>query len=365
MTQDLSMYGSQASGGLLTRSLDLLFGDNKNSQIADGGLDVLGGLKGGLFDDCNNLLGDSPIPLDLDVPDFDSEWMEGWINLDNKMLLFDDLSALDDALALAETKSHEEESGQMQQNGEPEQTSMIDDTISQLLQLKAMADPESNISPESPSDIHVPEFEVAASPEEILQTNLQLHSETLLSPSFQANLSPSCSSVTTESVFNYPVISCPSPESDSSVELEVQVGDFNLLEDITIESTTYSSTDQSDDSCHSDVMSPPSISRNKRKAGALNVSADIAPSTKRTRKSNPRKQSGNGLQVKKERKRDQNKTAATRYRLKKRSEQDLLSKEESLLLERNTELKSSVDKLANEIGYLKGLMREILAKRSK
>jgi cyclic AMP-dependent transcription factor ATF-4 len=385
MTQDLSMYGSQAFGGLEIHSPNQWIGDNKSSPIVDDGLDDLAGLKGGLFGDCDALLENSPLPLDLE---FDSEWMEDWMNIDQK-LLFDDMTALDDALAVEET--HFEENGHQDQSGDVEHTSLIDDTISQLLQLKAMADPESNTSPPNvPTQTLTPQFEIVLSPVENIQSDLQLHSETLLSPSIQANLSPSSSPVTTETVFEYPVVSCPSPDPDTEVELlpfdgytllsDVMIGDnttvtsvdesdnschlvedgrFTLLSDCVIDNSTMTSSDDSDNSSRTEMMTPPPSSRKRRKA------TDSGPSNKRTRKSNPQRQSA-CHQVKKERKRDQNKTAATRYRLKKRSEADVLSKEESLLLERNTELKSSVDKLANEIGYLKGLMREILAaKRTK
>lgn len=61
-----------------------------------------------------------------------------------------------------------------------------------------------------------------------------------------------------------------------------------------------------------------------------------------------------------ERKRDQNRTAASRYRAKKRSEQEVLSMEEGQLLSKNKELSQTADRLSTEIGYLKGLMREML-----
>jgi len=62
----------------------------------------------------------------------------------------------------------------------------------------------------------------------------------------------------------------------------------------------------------------------------------------------------------KERKRVQNRCAANRYRLKKRSEQSELDKEEEELAAKNKELSQKADQLFTEIGYLKGLMREML-----
>ena len=61
----------------------------------------------------------------------------------------------------------------------------------------------------------------------------------------------------------------------------------------------------------------------------------------------------------KKRKREQNKDAATRYRVKKREEQDQLQKELSGLEKDNTELKEQVTSLSKEIEYLKNLMLEV------
>lgn len=64
-----------------------------------------------------------------------------------------------------------------------------------------------------------------------------------------------------------------------------------------------------------------------------------------------------------ERKRDQNRTAASRYRAKKRAEQEVMNDEEAVLLAKNKELSQKVNQLSSEIGYLKGLMREMLISR--
>lgn len=60
-----------------------------------------------------------------------------------------------------------------------------------------------------------------------------------------------------------------------------------------------------------------------------------------------------------ERKREQNKTAALKYRQKKRSEQGSFMSECEQLEKRNGELKSRVEELTREINYLKGLISEI------
>lgn len=61
----------------------------------------------------------------------------------------------------------------------------------------------------------------------------------------------------------------------------------------------------------------------------------------------------------KKRKREQNKDAATRYRVKKREEQDLVQKELAGLEKDNVELKDQVTSLSKEIEYLKNLMLEV------
>ena len=66
------------------------------------------------------------------------------------------------------------------------------------------------------------------------------------------------------------------------------------------------------------------------------------------------------------RKKEQNKTAATRYRLKKKAELEILLDEEASLAIRNKELKRKYEDLSKEVSYLKNLMREVLlAQKSK
>lgn len=60
----------------------------------------------------------------------------------------------------------------------------------------------------------------------------------------------------------------------------------------------------------------------------------------------------------KERKRVQNKDAATRYRQKRRKETQAVVEEELALETRNKELTNKVEALSNEISYLKGLLKE-------
>lgn len=66
------------------------------------------------------------------------------------------------------------------------------------------------------------------------------------------------------------------------------------------------------------------------------------------------------LEDKKVRKKEQNKNAATRYRQKKKQEIKEIQGEERELAEHNEKLKAQLKDLQREIGYLKGLMRELL-----
>ncbi|CAN7938860.1 unnamed protein product [Ixodes hexagonus] len=60
-----------------------------------------------------------------------------------------------------------------------------------------------------------------------------------------------------------------------------------------------------------------------------------------------------------ERKRLQNKDAATRYRQKKKQEYDTIDEEFQKLSRVNDSLKAEAARVANEVSYLKGLMREL------
>nr|XP_020476921.1 cyclic AMP-dependent transcription factor ATF-4-like [Monopterus albus] len=68
---------------------------------------------------------------------------------------------------------------------------------------------------------------------------------------------------------------------------------------------------------------------------------------------------------KKVKKMEQNKTAATRYRQKKRAEHDKLSEEHALLERKNMELTEKAESMAREIEYLKELMEEVRLARMK
>ncbi|XP_015119996.1 activating transcription factor of chaperone isoform X1 [Diachasma alloeum] len=65
------------------------------------------------------------------------------------------------------------------------------------------------------------------------------------------------------------------------------------------------------------------------------------------------------IEDKKVRKKEQNKNAATRYRQKKKAEIKEIIGEEQELVEYNEKLQDQVKELTREIGYLKGLMRDL------
>lgn len=69
--------------------------------------------------------------------------------------------------------------------------------------------------------------------------------------------------------------------------------------------------------------------------------------------------------AKKLKKMEQNKTAATRYRQKKRAEQEALGDEYAQLERKNVELKEKSESMAREIEYLKELMEEVRQARTK
>ncbi|XP_035510899.1 activating transcription factor 4b [Morone saxatilis] len=69
--------------------------------------------------------------------------------------------------------------------------------------------------------------------------------------------------------------------------------------------------------------------------------------------------------AKKLKKMEQNKTAATRYRQKKKTEQESLLQEHALLERKNMELTEKAESMAREIEYLKELMEEVRLARTK
>ena len=72
-----------------------------------------------------------------------------------------------------------------------------------------------------------------------------------------------------------------------------------------------------------------------------------------------------GLKDKRVRKKVQNKTAASRYRQKKRIEKEFLEEQQANLEAENADLRSKADHLEKEISYLKGLLAEVHSRKHK
>ncbi|XP_043273457.1 activating transcription factor of chaperone isoform X2 [Venturia canescens] len=81
--------------------------------------------------------------------------------------------------------------------------------------------------------------------------------------------------------------------------------------------------------------------------------------TSRLTKNRHKPYSRPSVEDKKVRKKEQNKNAATRYRQKKKQEIKEIVGEEQELVDHNVKLKDQVKELNREIGYLKGLMRDL------
>uniref|UniRef100_A0A8C6S7F1 Cyclic AMP-dependent transcription factor ATF-4 n=1 Tax=Neogobius melanostomus TaxID=47308 RepID=A0A8C6S7F1_9GOBI len=94
--------------------------------------------------------------------------------------------------------------------------------------------------------------------------------------------------------------------------------------------------------------------------------SEPAPPTRSPRsRPYPEPKSGPPRVTQKAQKMEQNKTAATRYRQKKRAEQDLLLDEYAVLERKNVELTEKAESMAREIKYLKELMEEVRLARIK
>lgn len=98
-----------------------------------------------------------------------------------------------------------------------------------------------------------------------------------------------------------------------------------------------------------------SISPAPKRRGRKPQAVEPSPRKPRSRTAKP--------EDKRLRKKEQNKTAATRYRMKKKAELDLLLDEEAQLEERHRHLQAQYDDLASEVRYLKKLFREVITGR--
>jgi len=134
---------------------------------------------------------------------------------------------------------------------------------------------------------------------------------------------------------------------------------FGYTEDFsTIDSNFLSSDEACSSSAKSSQVSDESFTKLKSKSKSKRSKAKASPYDS--------DYSVGTVTDKRQRKKMQNKNAATRYRVKKRNEKETLQEQEVRLSDKNHELKEKVESLQREIQYMKELMHEInKAKKSK
>lgn len=162
----------------------------------------------------------------------------------------------------------------------------------------------------------------------------------------------------TASFFDAPVLS---PVSADEVESILSSSPSSPSQDATLASLFSSFTSKPvtlDDEQVEEVLlvGPQRASREKARS---------APYTVRTSTPSPAANPHKSKANRRERKKEQNRTAALRYREKKRSEQDVLQQEADELVEKNKALSDKVDSISREIKYLKDLMAEVEKARSR
>ncbi|KAJ3614838.1 hypothetical protein NHX12_018408 [Muraenolepis orangiensis] len=166
------------------------------------------------------------------------------------------------------------------------------------------------------------------------------------------------------------LVSLPESPVDQSCSPAYQasspVDQASSMVDQALSSPTYqaSSSDcDSDSGIESASGSPSRVSSPSSSAGSSRTKPYSRPGAGRAKSA-----SGGGpprVVEKKLKKMEQNKTAATRYRQKKRVEQEVLSVECGELETRNNELAEKVEALSREIKYLKDLMEEVRTARHR
>jgi len=138
-------------------------------------------------------------------------------------------------------------------------------------------------------------------------------------------------------------------QSHSSSEYSPNSSPSPSYEILSVESTTQ----------EDEVINSITIATTPKSAGGK-----IAAGSRQRSKPYARPKSSAGPD-KKNRKRNQNRDAATRYRSKKKEEAEVLALQEAELQAQNSELNKQVDSLSTEINYLKNLMRELIQAKNK
>ena len=146
-----------------------------------------------------------------------------------------------------------------------------------------------------------------------------------------------------------------------------ELADFNLVlmdhteaasSSMASSSTAISSQYSSNCSSESDDIEWTLTTSTGRKTRAVASLSQTVTQQRRTRKRSLK------TEDRRIRKKEQNKTAATRYRIKKKAELEILLEEEAELEQQNQQLQKRHEDLANEVRYLKKLMRELFTSRS-
>ena len=106
------------------------------------------------------------------------------------------------------------------------------------------------------------------------------------------------------------------------------------------------------------MQSSKAVGSRKRKSSSLDDDPSYQPSRPTSKRCLP-------LLVKKEKKREQNKNAALRYRQRKKGEKSDIEVQRQQLEDKNVELKETVESLSNEINYLKKLWQEVMSAKKR
>ncbi|XP_061685180.1 cyclic AMP-dependent transcription factor ATF-4 [Syngnathoides biaculeatus] len=149
----------------------------------------------------------------------------------------------------------------------------------------------------------------------------------------------------------------PSPvfsesETDTKSPLAAILSDRELLPEEVFVKASSSPSGDSDSGIESSASSP--HAKPYARPQLPSASSSLSPKSKVKSSSGAPK-----VVEKKLKKMEQNKTAATRYRQKKRVEQEQLNVEREALEARNRELAERADAISREIQYLKDLMEEV------
>ncbi len=107
---------------------------------------------------------------------------------------------------------------------------------------------------------------------------------------------------------------------------------------------------------------PPSSVRQRRRS-SKSGDADAGPASKRGRAATSKPYAKPPVEERRQRKKEQNKNAATRYRLKKKAEVEEIRIEEQQLLEQNQKLQNQLEDISREVRCLKSLMRDVYRKK--